>query len=241
MDTTTTILCVHMTDVQKYNAMVLSQEFSNHDGYNRFFYLYVFYFCRISTHVSLLRWNQMIHKYLNNAIVCLFFSHLDCVFTTKNKHIWIFFFSGVCTNSVSFWSFLLGQTQVDLEGGNGGGLCQNKSCSHFPMCDRGCQTLPSKQSSYSVRLTVETITKSDQGVLMVRSFVICCPLTRILIFTFSFKNFHVNISFRASKASNSIWQHLFKIVEPNSTFAISSSFAWFWLNFLSKSYEDVKF
>jgi hypothetical protein len=25
---------------------------------------------------------------------------------------------------------------------------------------------------------------------------------------------------------------LFKIVEPNSTFAISSSFAWFWLNFL---------
>jgi hypothetical protein len=46
-----------------------------------------------------------------------------------------------------------------------------------------------------------------------------------LIFTFSFKNFHVNISFRASKASNSIWQHVFKTVQPNSTFAISSSFA----------------
>jgi len=31
MDTTTTILYVHITDVQKYNAMVWSQQFSNHD------------------------------------------------------------------------------------------------------------------------------------------------------------------------------------------------------------------
>jgi hypothetical protein len=67
---------------------------------------------------------SLIPKYLNNAIVALFLKHFDCVFKTKKNIFWIFFFSGVCTNSVSFWSFLLGQTQVDLEGAKRGGVCQ---------------------------------------------------------------------------------------------------------------------
>jgi len=56
-----------------------------------------------------------------------FFNILTASSQQKINIFWIFFFSGVCTNSVSFWSFLLGQTQVDLEGGKGGGVCQKKN------------------------------------------------------------------------------------------------------------------
>jgi hypothetical protein len=74
---------------------------------------------------------SLIPKYLSNAIVALFFHILTASSQQKINIFWIFFFSGVCTNSVSFWSFLLGQTQADL----GGGFVQKKSRSHFPMCD----------------------------------------------------------------------------------------------------------
>jgi hypothetical protein len=35
--------------------------------------------------------------------------------------------------------------------------------------------------------------------------------------------------------------HLFKMIWTQSSLTISSSFAWFWLNLLSKNYENVKF
>ncbi len=163
-----------------------------------------------------------------------FFFHILTASSQQKINIfWTFFFSSVCTNSVSFWSFLLGQTQVDLEGGQGKwGLSKKSFVVTFPCVTEAAKPYPQNNLPILLGWMYKLITKSNQGILMLRSFVNCCPLTRILIFTFSFKKFHVNISFKASKASNSIWQHLFKIVEPNSTFAISSSFAWFWLNFL---------
>jgi hypothetical protein len=176
---------------------------------------------------------SLILKYLHNAIVAFFFTFWLASSQQKINIFWIFFFSGVRTNSVSFWSFLLGQTQVDLEGGQGKwGLSKKSLVVTFPCVTEVAKPYPQNNLPILLGWMYKLMTKSNQGILMLKSFVNCCPLTRILIFTFSFKNFHVNISFRASKTSNSIWQHLFKIVEPNSTFAILSSFAWFWLNFL---------
>ncbi len=71
MDTTTTNLYVHMTDVQKYNAMVLSQQFSNHDTTGFLFICVLFlenFTARFPIEVE-----SLIPKYLNNAIVAFFF------------------------------------------------------------------------------------------------------------------------------------------------------------------------
>jgi hypothetical protein len=87
---------------------------------------------------------SLIPKYLNNAIVAFFFVHILTASSQQKINIfWIFFFSGVCTNSVSFWSFLLGQTQVDLEGGQGKwGLSKKSLVVTFPCVTEAAKPYP---------------------------------------------------------------------------------------------------
>jgi hypothetical protein len=157
MDTTTTILYVHMTDVQNTMPWSGASNFQTmiHKWIQQVFLFLCDLFLENFTARFPIKVESLIPKYLNNAIVAFFFSHFDCVFTTKNKHI-LDILLLKCVHKFSI--FLVISTWANPSRFRGGtrevGFVKKKFCSHFPMCDGGCQTLPSKQSSYFVGLNV---------------------------------------------------------------------------------------